>query len=159
MFYSNILHSNLHYVIVHPCFFLSFHNESSRNVKVADSSISFSLESNYWWEQFPIPRSWQNNCKIFFSSPKVRTTHSLVPLATIHFDGTISKKAEFHSCFLRVRGDTSWSSWTLLHPHKPWLGRWLGFLVDLEASGLLMCGFKEKVYDDWKFSQSNHDWL
>ena len=59
---------------------------------VADSSISFSLENNHWWKHFLIPRSWQNNCKIFLSPPEVQTTHSLVPLSAIHFDGTLSKK-------------------------------------------------------------------
>ena len=41
----------------------SFHDEPSKNVEVTDS---FFLENNHWWEHFSIPRSWKNNCKMFF---------------------------------------------------------------------------------------------
>ena len=42
---------------------------------------------------FPSPITDKTTVRCFLSPPEVRTTHSLVPLAATHFDGTITKKA------------------------------------------------------------------
>ena len=48
---------------------------------------------------FSSPVAGKTTVRCFFSPPEVQTTHSLVPLSAIHFDGTLSKKAGVLSMF------------------------------------------------------------